>query len=134
MDEGLTQLIEHLPLLSGVITIVLTGIGLFWKLATVLFQQHRGYLEEKFRDVENIHAESSQHWERRFEQLKEIIERYGEQADALERRIDDFGAQYIDRDRFIHAHQVVDHKIVTLARRMEDCQATICRYVGVKHE
>lgn len=134
MNDAIAQILEHLPLLSGVVTIVLTGIGLFWKLAAHMFFQHRGYLDEKFKDLATLRAESAKQWERQFDQLKELIERYNNRADELERRLDDFSDKYVDRDRYIHTNQVIDHKITVLARRMEDCQATQCRYAGMKHE
>ena len=124
-DSTLQQLIEHIPVLSAVLGLLVAGIAIAWRLGIILLEQYRLYLDTKFEAMETLRAQATGHWKEQFDQFKELVNSHDKRVSDVNQRLDELDTRFVDRDRFIHFQQIVDHKFTVLARRLEDFRTTL---------
>lgn len=112
----MTITVEFWDLIKGGFALATTLIAAFWVLARIIAQQFTASLEAKFKAEREVRALGQEHWDKRFNEQDESINKVQAQLDQLTRELPD---RYQRREDAIRETAVLHAKLDGLGTKLD---------------
>lgn len=109
--------VESLQLLAAVVAVVISIIGGYWALGTLVVRQFNEGLDTRFEALEQARREGRKAFEERFRRLEA-------KSEELERDVRkilvELPREYVRREDYVRSQTVIEAKLDALALRIEN--------------